>query len=91
MKTINDYKIEEVNGKWAVTTEGVYQNIDFINGGYILTEQRAVEIRNLMIEQANAPIVVPMSIEEKIEQLENQTAEYFLDIDFRVCNIELGL
>lgn len=28
---------------------------------------------------------------EKIEQLESQTAEYFIDIDFRVCNIELGL
>lgn len=28
---------------------------------------------------------------EKTELLENQTAEYFLDIDFRVSNIELGI
>lgn len=28
---------------------------------------------------------------EKIENLENQTAEYMVDLDFRLSNIELGL
>lgn len=32
-----------------------------------------------------------VSPDDRVTALENQTAEYFLDIDFRVCNIELGL
>lgn len=28
---------------------------------------------------------------EKLDQLENQTAEYMVDLDFRLSNIELGL
>lgn len=28
---------------------------------------------------------------DKLEQLENQTAEYMVDLDFRLSNIELGL
>lgn len=29
--------------------------------------------------------------QEKLDQLENQTAEYMVDLDFRISNIELGL
>lgn len=38
------------------------------------------------------PDYVPyVSPEDRIIELENQTAEYMVDLDFRISNIELGL
>jgi hypothetical protein len=29
--------------------------------------------------------------DQRLDELENQTAEYMIDLDFRVCSIELGI
>lgn len=39
----------------------------------------------------NEQYVPYLTQEERVATLENQTAEAMIDIDFRICNIELGL
>lgn len=49
----SDFTIEKLeNGNYVVKAPGIYQDIDFINGGYITTEQMAEEIRDLLIQQS---------------------------------------
>lgn len=53
----SDFTIEKLeNGNYVVKTTGIYQDIDFVNGGYITTEQRAEEIRDLIVQQ-NTPSI----------------------------------
>jgi len=42
-------------------------------------------------EYADIPKTPEQIQAEKIDLLENQTAEYMVDLDFRLSNIELGL
>jgi hypothetical protein len=50
---ISDFTIEKlVEGNYVVKAQGIYQDIDFVNGGYILTEHRAEEIRDLLISKS---------------------------------------
>lgn len=42
-------------------------------------------------EYADIPKTPEQIQAEKLDQLENQTAEYMVDLDFRLSNIELGL
>jgi hypothetical protein len=70
-----DLKIEQLNNKYVVVGKGVYQDIDFVNGGYIFTEQRASEIKELLIEQFNAPVIPVKTPEQRIAELEQIMAD----------------
>jgi hypothetical protein len=47
--------------------------------------------RGFWFEYIDIPKTPEQLQAEKIDQLENQTAEYMVDLDFRLSNIELGL
>lgn len=47
--------------------------------------------RGFWFEYADIPKTPEQIQAEKIDLLENQTAEYMVDLDFRLSNIELGL
>jgi len=71
-----DFTIEQLeDGNFVVLAPGIYQNIDFINGGFITTEQRAGEILNLLLEQANVPAEPQITDQEKIAKLETQNKQ----------------
>lgn len=76
---ISDFVIEKLDdGNFVVKAKGIYQDIDFVNGGNIPSHTRAEEIRDLMIEQMNAPIVEPISNEQRIKELEETVAMLML-------------
>lgn len=75
----SDFIISKLtNGNYVIEGQGNYQDIDFVNGGYITTEQRANEIRDLMVTQANTPVVIPKSEAELITELQAQNAQMLL-------------
>lgn len=43
------------------------------------------------LESGSAVYVQDWDKDSRLEELENQTAEYMVDLDFRLSNIELGL
>lgn len=69
MAQANDFSIERLeNGNYVVKGLNIYQDIDFVNGGYITTKQRAVEIRDLLVEQLNNPIRPEVNEVELLKQ-----------------------
>lgn len=72
MVTVNDFTIVQLEDQnFVVKSEGIHQDIDFVNGGFITTQTRAEEIRNLLIEQINTPIINTPSLEERIVSAES--------------------
>lgn len=63
---------EEATGEYVVVGQGIYQDIDFEKGGSIKTKERAIELRDLLIESLNKPIENVKSPEEEIAQLKAQ-------------------
>ncbi|NRD80268.1 hypothetical protein HPT25_23380 [Bacillus sp. BRMEA1] len=51
--TANDFTIEQLaNGNFVAKATGIYQDIDFVNGGFITTKERAQEIVNILVANA---------------------------------------
>lgn len=65
----------------------VYENVT-LSEGVKPQEYKFTTVGGFVKNNGYVPYISP---DERVTALENQTAEYFLDIDFRVCNIELGL
>lgn len=83
MAQASDFSIERLeNGNYVVKGLNIYQDIDFVNGGYITTEQRAIEIRDLLVEQLNKPIQPEVNevelLKQKIELMEQALDDLLL-------------
>lgn len=70
---------------YVITGHGFYQDTDFENNGAkISTEQRALEIAQILTDNLNAPI--PPTPEQEIEELKKSQA----DQDEIIMNLLLG-
>lgn len=85
-KTLDErFKILDENADLILIEE---QNI--IEGNFLIFSD-SPPTKEVEVVYINLPKQDIDDLREKTDQFGNQTAEYFLDIDFRVCNIELGL
>jgi len=79
--TREDFTIRQLDdGNFVVLAAGIYQNIDFINGGFITTDKRATEILDLLLDQSNTPVIPEPTDAEKIAALELQNEQYTIDL-----------
>ena len=85
-KTLDErFKILDENADLILIEE---QNI--IEGNFLIFSD-SPPTKEVEVVYINLPKQDIDDLREKTDQFENQTAEYFLDIDFRVSTIELGL
>lgn len=72
-------------------------DLQLVDGYYLDEIYYAIDGNYLIFKQGEPAIIntedvkLNQSLEQEISQLENQTAEYIVDLDFRLSNIELGL
>lgn len=92
MATVTDFTIEQLsNENFVVKGLNYYQDIDFVNGGYLTTLQRAAEIRDIIIDQLNQPIAIQPSTEEQIHQLQESLKtvdQKYKEIDLITATLE---
>ena len=73
------------NGFYAIQGNSVYQDIDFISGGYIQTAEKAIEIREILISDYIA------NKEETSGELKSESELTIKQLDDKITDIQLAI
>lgn len=71
MFTIEQFNIKQNDkGKYVIEGEGYKQDIDFVDGGFIETQEHAERVRHSLVDTLNIPPDNKPTSEERLAMLE---------------------